>query len=183
MPALVSPSLAAAQSSSVTTRIAWPNGAPVVRGLLARRPRAGDNTSRLRAFGFNRAPATPWLGARCSCGLGKSLKLGPNGPEPAFVQAKQEPDSLRVIRKRIQQLTRWSGRQDLNLRPPGPEPRNRPVQRLRTITTPAQPLGTSAAAQSNHHNDPARFAEILLPICYRQSHPRCTSWPAGSSAC
>src|SRR5260370_6350246 len=51
----------------------------------------------------------------------KTLKSWLNTLGPAFAQAKEKPDPLQINLKRIQPLTRWSGRQDLNLRPPGPE--------------------------------------------------------------
>src|SRR5260370_19588250 len=91
-------------------------------GLLASRPRAGGNTSRLRAFGFNREPATPWLCGRSPGNACKSLKCRQKCPWTDLTQAKEKPDPLQSNLKRIQSLTCWSGRQDSNLRPPGPEP-------------------------------------------------------------
>jgi hypothetical protein len=65
-------------------------------GLLARRPRAGDNTSRLRAFGFNREPATPWLCARGPGDACKSLKSRQMWFWAAIAQARQKPDPLQM---------------------------------------------------------------------------------------
>ncbi len=63
-------------------------------GLLARRPRVGDNTSRLRTFGFNREPATPWLCARCVGNACKSLKCRQKLSWSDLAQAKEKPDPL-----------------------------------------------------------------------------------------
>jgi hypothetical protein len=85
--------VAVTQSSSVTTRIARPNGAPVVRGALGRYRRSKRN-------------------------------------------ARSAPDESEVNLV----FEYWSGRQDLNLRPPGPEPLRHRFPLVRRLVTASQAL-------------------------------------------
>jgi hypothetical protein len=61
----------------------------------------------------------PWHPIRVATPAGKDAEMS-QGPSPTMGGKSRTPVPL--LRTRVRPSAKWSGRQDLNLRPPGPQP-------------------------------------------------------------